>query len=188
MKTTHAFFAVLLVLSVAQPIFGQTEKIALYADAWGSDCSITDTAPGVVEVHMIHIGSVGSTGASFRAPAPACWTGAIWLGDVISPFLTIGTTQGNFIDVGYSTCLVSPIHIGRMNFYSAGTGGPCCEYPVLPSTGYPTAVSVDCAVPFGNLVAIGGGSVMINENSNCLCDPPLAVEETTWGRVKALYH
>jgi hypothetical protein len=38
---------------------------------------------------------------------------------------------------------------------------------------------VDCALPFGNAVA-GAEAVSINENESCLCDPPLAVEETTW--------
>jgi hypothetical protein len=187
MKITYRLLAVLMVLCVVRVAHGQTEKIALYADAWGSDCSITDTAPGVVEVHMIHVGSVGSTGASFRAPMPACWMGAVWLGDVISPpFLIIGTTQGNFIDVAYRTCVVSPIYIGKINFYGVGTGDPCCEYPVLPSY-FPTVIAVDCTPLFGPEVPIGGGSVTINENSNCPCNPPLATEETTWGRVKALY-
>jgi len=37
------------------------------------------------------------------------------------------------------------------------------------------------------LIAIGAGKVTINETENCPCDPPVAVEETTWGRVKAFY-
>jgi len=193
MRIRHGLPVVFLVLCVAHPALGQTEKLTLYADAGGSDCSIADTAPGVVEVHIIWTGSGGRKALRFRAPKPACWTGATWLGDVIAGnFLTIGTTQSDDLSIAWTACFDLPIYVGKMNFFGVGTGEPCCQYPVLPGVHSEipgSVVGVDCnPPPFGTKVAIGAGKVTINETEDCLCNPPLAVEETTWGRVKALYH
>jgi hypothetical protein len=191
MKIRYELLVVFLVLCVAHPALGQTEKLTLYADAGGSDCSIADTAPGLVEVHMIWAGSGGRTALHFRAPKPACWTGATWLGDVIAGnFASIGTTQSVSYTIAWTDCFDLPFYVGKMNFFGVGTGEPCCQYPVLAATMSEipgSVVGLDCQQPFGNKVAVGAGSATINETEDCLCNPPLAVEETTWGRVKALY-
>jgi hypothetical protein len=188
--------AVLLFSCVAGRALGQAERITLFADAAGTDCSITDVAAGTVDVHMFHTGS-GRRGAShFIAPKPPCWEGAVWIGDAIPlTFLYLGDTQTDFV-VAYQNgvpCGTNelPLHIGMIRYLVAGTGQPCCEYPILPA---PTAeipgsvVTVDCdPPPFGEIIAIAAGKVTINETPNCLCDPPLSVETSTWGRVKALY-
>jgi hypothetical protein len=192
MKMKQRLIAALVVLCVAHPALGQTEKFTLYADTGGSDCSIADTAPGVVEVHMIWAGSGGRKVLHFRAPKPACWTGATWLGDVIAgPFLSIGTSQADDFTIAWTACFDLPFYVGKMNFFGVGTGEPCCQYPVLPGAHAEipgSVVGLDCQQPFGNLVAVGAGSATINETEDCLCNPPLAIQETTWGRVKALYH
>lgn len=182
----------LLVCCFTLPGFGQTEMITLYADAAGTDCSVTEPAGGLVDVYVFHVGAEGRRVSHFSAPRPACWTGAIFLGEVIGPttnFLVLGSTQTDLL-VGYPTCPDPPVHVATMTFWSTGAGQSCCEYHVLPapSSHIPGAViAADCATPSANVFAIGAGSATINETDDCLCNPPLAVEETTWGRAKAFY-
>jgi hypothetical protein len=181
------FLGILCVLSFAFPCYGQTEKITLHADISMSDCSITEAVDGVVEVFMFHVGAVGRGAVEFRAPRPQCWTGAVWIGDEIpANFLFLGSSQGNWLAIAYGKCIDTPIYLGKIKYFTAGIGQPCCRYPVLQSTEWPTPVTVDCADP-PNIVFISGGEVTINETPACLCDPPLSVESSTWGRVKALY-
>ena len=173
--------------SLVFPCYGQTEKVALYADVNRSDCSITEPVNDIVEVYMFQVGmGEGRTAVEFRAPKPDCWTGAVWVGDSVPPvFLAIGSSQGNWLAIAYAKCISLPILLGTIRYFTTGEAQPCCNYPVLPSTAWPTPVTVDCT--FENIVAIGGGAVTVNENATCLCDPPLSVETSTWGRVKALY-
>jgi len=198
MKITHGLLAVLLVCCIAPPVPGQTEKITLYADAAGTDCSVTETVPGIVSMYMFHVGSGVRRASKFTAPKPACWTGAVWAGDVISPGLgvAIGNTQSDFT-LYYNYAGVScfqepnplPLYIGTINYFVVSPGPSCCEYPVLPASDSEvpgSVITVLCVEP-PSLIAIGAGKVTINETEDCPCDPPVAVEETTWGRVKAFY-
>jgi hypothetical protein len=165
--------------------------ITLYADAAGTDCSVSETIPGIVSVHIFHVGTGRRRSSFFTAPKPACWTGAVWAGDVFPPGMAfIGNTQVDFSVHYGASCRDLPTFIGTINFFVTSTGPSCCEYPVLPMSNSEIPGSVftaDCSVPFSSLYAIGGGKVTINETEDCPCNPPLAIEESTWGRVKALY-
>jgi hypothetical protein len=62
----------------------------------------------------------------------------------------------------------------------------CCPYPVLPD---PIAASgrieiADCGF---NVVYGSGATAIVNPDATCPCAlPPVAAEETTWGRVKTM--
>ena len=193
MKITPVLLIVLLLTLLATSLVQAqtTEKIALYADKFGTDCSISDTGAPVVFVYMIHEGTGLRLGSVFRAPQPPCWTGATWVGDAFPPgFVFVRSTQdGLGLEVGYG-CAALPVYIGKMIFETAGAAEDCCKYPVL-AHGYPPqlyppgVVALDCET---HRFPILGGSAVINENANCPCAPPLAAESTTWGRVKSLYH
>jgi hypothetical protein len=191
MKILRGFLSVVVLCLLVPPAFGQSEKITLYADAAGTDCSVTETVPGLVSVYLFHVGLGRRRASFFTARKPDCWTGAVWVGDVFPPGMAfIGNTQSDF-SVHYCDCRDLPTFIGTINYFVTSIGSSCCEYPVLPMSNPQIPGSVlthDCSVPFSTLYAIGAGKVTINETEDCLCDPPLAVEETTWGRVKALYH
>ncbi len=193
MNFRHALPMLGTILSLAGTAVGQTEKVTLFADAAMTDCSITGNlaSPGIVEVHMFHLGSGNRIAVEFLAPKPPCWSGAIWVGDVIAPpLLVIGNTQSVDISIAYTACLPLPVYLGRINYLVTNDSPPCCQYSVIPSTVVypslgPSVYAVVC--PSNTLIAIGAGSAVVNEDPSCLCDPPLAVEETTWGRIKALY-
>lgn len=161
--------------------------IALFADAEMAGCELTDLSPpGVRSVHMFHLGSLPATASQFAAPKPACWTGATWLGDQIEPpFLVLGTSQDD-ISIAYTHCLDPPIYLGRINYLGTGMDVECCVYPVVPASGYTDIVSVDC--DYQTVLTEPGASVTINPTPECPCDDaPVSVEETTWGRIKAMY-
>lgn len=194
MKITLALLVTpLLMLLATSPVQAQTrEKIALFADKAGTDCSISDTEVRTVIVYVIHVGAGSRAATVFRAPKPECWIGATWVGDGFpAGFVFAGSSQGSGLEVGYMACLPLPVYVGKIIFEATGDAQECCHYPVLPvlptwNPAYPHVVlAFDC---FNRYVPISGGSAVINENSSCPCAPPLAVESTTWGRVKSLYH
>jgi hypothetical protein len=192
MKITPVLLVVLLLTLFATSLVQAqtTEKITLYADRAGTDCSISDTREGTLFVYMFHVGTTGTrNGCEFRAPKPECWTGATWVGDNFQPsFLYIGTSQGGDLSVAYAACLPLPVYIGKMIFEVTGAAQACCPYPVLSSVWHPSVLTVDCQIPPPQEIPILGGSAVINEDPSCPCEPPLAVESTTWGRVKSLYN
>ena len=186
MRITLAALVLLVTLAHAQTI----DRITLYADRAGTDCSIADTrVQEAMAVHMFHEGTFGSGGVEFRAPKPDCWTGATWIGDDVNPaWLSLGTSQGEYLSIAYTYtigCAIPPVYIGKMLFEVTGTAQACCKYPVLPGIYYQSVVATNC---LGFTIPIAGGHAVINENASCPCAPPLAVESTTWGRVKSLYH
>ncbi len=167
------------------------DKIELFADQGMSTCELSYTA-GVLlrSVYMFHTGPDAATGSQFMAPKPTCWTDATWISDNI-PFIYLGSTQSD-ITIGYSSCLQPPIYLGSINYLVTGPGSSCCPYPVLPAPTSPIPGSIafsDCSPFFDLHPADAGQKVMINPNASCPnCElGPVAVQETTWGRVKALY-
>jgi len=97
----------------------------------------------------------------------------------------MGTTQTGVI-IPYGTCRRGLILATTMNFFGYGTSEPCCSYPVL---GHPyfdpdNPSMVDCA---NHAYSAQGLMGVVNGNATCPCGYPVPVEETSWGRVKALY-
>ena len=168
-----------------------TDKIELFADQGMSNCELAFNGPNIYQVHMFHTGPDAAIACQFMAPKPACWTNAIWTGDTL-PFLSLGNSQTD-LSLSYGACLQPPIYLGTINYFVSGPGTSCCPYPVLPAltSPIPGRIAVfDCALPNSNtLAADAGQQVMINPNSSCPhCElGPVAVQETTWGRIKALY-
>ena len=179
-KVTTIVFAVLwLAAEVAQ---GHT--IGLYADAGGTTCNISETLPLTYVYVVHHIPASGAIGCSFSAPKPACWTGATWLQD-IEPYSWPGNSQFGK-SIGYGSCLTGTLHILTIVYFAQGLSEPCCLYPVLPDPNVPSGeIEIgDCDY---NTVFGVGLVTTINGDPTCPCGYPVAVEETTWGGVKALY-
>jgi len=137
---------------------------------------------------MFHTNIREATAIQFAAPVPACWTGAVWLGDVVVTGLQIGNTQDEVfgISIGYETCLQLPVYIGYMNFFAAGVAQTCCVYTAVGATGSPSGqievVNCDERKWYGV-----GGELVINPDQTCPCEFPIPVRTNTWGAVKALY-
>ena len=85
-------FVIILVL-VGSTAFAQNGTICLYADPEGTQCSISDTGPGVLSVYVIHNSPNGTIGATFAAPKPECMVGATWITDSSPYNVTGGDSQ-----------------------------------------------------------------------------------------------
>jgi hypothetical protein len=172
-------------LLLSTPAVAQLDKIELFSDASGTSCDLYDQSAGLRSVYVFLTGPVPSSAVRFKAPRPDCWVGATFVGDVTS-FTTIGSSQID-MSVGFGACLTPPIRVDQINFFSAGTANACCQInavaPELPR--FPLEY-LTC--DFGEvLIPPDGRKVTINPNDSCHCNQPLAIEATTWGRVKSLY-
>jgi hypothetical protein len=90
------------------------------------------------------------------------------------------------VSVGYGACLGEPIHVLTILYFGQGATQVCCQYPVLPN---PATVSglievVDCQ---NNLIFGMGETTWLNSDGTCPCGILVKVEESTWGRIKAMY-
>ena len=184
MRTKMTLGLLGIVCLVAGLAHGDT--IGLYADPSGMNCNIIASA-GVVNVYVVHVTS-GATASEFRAPKPACWNGATWIGDQ-DPFggvcIGCGDSQTGR-SRAYGMCLAGAVHILTISYFVPAPGEPCCLYPVLPHPGSPggEVEIVDCEFTLRIATAL---TATVNGGAACPCGYPVPVEETTWGRMKALY-
>jgi len=100
----------------------------MFADQAGTNCSITDTAPGLLPIYVVHIVDAGATAIQYIAAKPACMT-STYLSDT-NPFgVTIGNSQTG-VSVGYGTCRSGAIHCQTISYFASGTTRRCCVYTV----------------------------------------------------------
>jgi hypothetical protein len=149
-------------------------------------CGVTDAAAGLLPVYVVHVGSGGATGCQFSAPLPACFTGTFLSDANVFP-VTVGGSQLG-AGIGYGTCQsTGVVHVMTINVFASGTTPPCCIWPVLPDNrdeNNPVLAMTDCDF---NLLDLPGQSGIVNPNVDCPCSDVIAVEESSWGRIKALY-
>ena len=189
MRKLLPMVAVLAVLwvapSTANPYLSTPAgAIDLFGDTMGLNELIYDVQPGLLSVYVVHTGKPigGAAACQFSAPKPACFTG-IYLSDS-NPFpVTIGTSQTG-VSIGYGSCRQYPVHVQTITFFSQGTTGDCCLYPVLPDPNEPggQVVVVDCNQ---QLVPVTGGATVVNLTHRACWT--VSAEETSWGKVKSLY-
>jgi len=156
--------------------------IGIYADVVGNDCNLHDDVSGPRSLYVVHTNVLGATASQFAAPLPLCMTGASWLADQPVHPVTLGNSQTG-ISVGYGACMNAPIHVMSIIYMSSAASEACCSYPVVRHPERPAVEMVDCG---SNLVNGYGSTSVVNPGGTCGCGT-VAVHETTWGRVKAMY-
>ncbi len=170
-------------LCVASLVFAQGGSIGAFGDMGGTDCYITDAAPGLLSIYIVHVNVPGATACQFAAPTPACMTAATYLSDS-SPFaVVIGSSQTG-VAIGYGGCFTGPIHVLTIQYFASGMTAPCCYFDVVPDPYLPSGQIevVDCVE---NLIYATGQSGLVNADGSCECGVP--TQDTTWGQMKALY-
>jgi hypothetical protein len=181
MKKTLLITLVLMVS--ASMAFAQGGSIGIFGDTGGTSCNITDAAPGLLSIYLVHVNTPGATASQFAAPTPACMVGAQYLSQA-SPFaVVIGNSQTG-VAIGYGACYTGPVLVLTLSYFAGGTSSPCCYFQVVPDPLVPSGQIevVDCAE---NLLFATGGVGIVNADATCLCDVP--TQDTTWGKVKSLF-
>ena len=158
-------------------------RLGVYADVNGIQCNITDDEVGLLSLYVVQTATTGASGAAFSAPLPACMTGAAWIGDT-KPFgVSLGDSQTG-LSVGYGACMTGPIHVATINLFASGTSASCCALTVVAHPSWEDIHTLDCD---SNLRFGQGLTSFVNGDATCSCMSLARVEETTWGKVKAMY-
>ena len=182
-------FVLMLTASLA---VAQTNRVGLFGVAnptTDADCNIVDAAPGLLPVYAVHVqdapGGPTMIASQFKSAIPACFTGT-WLSDTAIYPVTVGNSQ-NGVAIGYGVCIATPVHVLTINVFASGTTPACCVWPVEGDPNIPSGQVefVDC----DNALLVGvGQSGIINADGTCPCADIVAVEDATWGKIKALYN
>jgi hypothetical protein len=176
-------------MALAQELPGG--RVGIFGSNGGDveDCAITDSAPGLLTVYVLHVGATGGvTACQYIAAKPECMT-ATYLSDT-NPFpVTIGNSQIG-VSIGYGTCRSNVVVVQQISYFASGTTPACCVYPIkCDPYGVDACTSglidiVDCN--FDAALAKGQSGV-VNPTGACACVDIVPTEESSWGRVKALY-
>jgi hypothetical protein len=172
---------VAVVALFASPSFAQTGAMGLFADNQGLSCNITVPAAGPLSVYVVHKSPGGATGAQWTLNAPTSATFFYTGGAVANPnILSIGDQTD--LSLAYGGCISGDFHTYTLNFFSTAVMPSCSYMSLVPAPNKPGVISVDCI--FAEIPVIPGKGIL---NADGTCDCNVATEESTWGKVKALY-
>jgi hypothetical protein len=179
---------VLLVLAggMATPVRGQAGQINLFVDSLYTYClHYEEYGSYDVHVYVVHQNTPGATGCRFKLKASMSLSWFYW-GET-SPYAVTGNTQTG-ITVNYGACLASDILVTTVLYLKDSQSGRCATIRAVPDPAAPsgTIEVYDCS---GNTLVGGSQPLVINPGGwDCwVWCSTIPVEESTWGRVKALY-
>lgn len=183
--------------------FGQNGAIGIFGDPQGMTPCMSDVGPGTRYFYILHLYSIGATGSQFAAPEPWCLRGQHLANIPVFPVVLGDPEYG--VTIGYGTCKTGSFLILTMLYQMTGVTPNCCCWSVIPdpnvSSGQIEISDCDFNLSYGT-----GGLAIINSTVDCQCfacmSPacleafyaqktgcllPTPSDESTWGRVKALY-
>jgi hypothetical protein len=166
------------------------DHISVFADPVGVQCTLSNPVPppGTNAFYIIHQFNNGSTASQFRVND----TTGLFPASQITPYLALGTWDTD-LSLAYGDCIVGPHVLMTLNFFWFGVPPVGCnntlEIVAAPTSPLPGQIAlVDCSQPFGLIEPASGGRAFFALSQECGPECiKLATEETTWGRVKALY-
>lgn len=161
-------------------------RIALYSDAGLSECALTDTNPGIVDIYVVHRlqGYPGAQQAAF-ALAPSAGFNGTWLEDIVPAGLSSVGASPSGIYILSSTCWFNDRLLLHVRYQMQG-GSPSCSFlAAVPHPDWPWIVALSCG--FAEPIAVDGSRILVNPDGSCPCESPVATESATWGRIKAMY-
>ena len=182
-----ALLLVVGMMLLASLASAQVGTIQLYADPQLAACDLIDQ--GVFSVYVYHINTSGATASQFSV-VPRDGATVSFLGQS-SPFPLTDGSAPTGVAVAYGSCLGTngPIELLTLTYVGAGTS-PACSYLEVaedPRAIPPDLLVVDCLLPTP-LQLTGNSSILrFNADGTCPCVVPVPVEDTSWGKIKALY-
>jgi hypothetical protein len=150
--------------------------LLILSDTASTDSTLLDGTPRTVNLYVVHAEqSGGATGVDFAVAGASGFTG-VWLSET-SSYLTFGTSTTG-IAVAYGGCLSEPVLVLTLTYQLFGTSAACSELRIVASSGRPFPLCLEGGGCFFETPCHAGAL-----HVNC----SVATEQTTWGRVKALY-
>jgi hypothetical protein len=147
------------------------------------NCNVFDNVPQIINIYVFHMFAPAVSGSQFRVSP---FNGALLLYlTEMSPFVAIKGNSQIGVSIGYQGCFSTPLHILTITYFGQAISPPCSHLQVVPPrlAKPPGILALDCA---STIRFATGGDIVINPvTPTCTCNSP--VEETTWGKVKALY-
>ena len=162
-------------------------QIVIAADPNGLNCDIYDTAPGMLQVYVLHMFTPGASGCQFSVNDSEVASDWVYLTELVTvPFLSIGNARDG-IAITYGGCSASPLMVLTLTYFGNGTAGSCSYLKIEadPTASPPGIYVVDCVYPVPNLLTTTGGMAVVNPDGSCNCDVP--AENTSWGQIKHIY-
>ena len=151
--------------------------VALYSDSLFTDSTYVDNVPSVLHVYVVHQDFFALASAiQFRIERSAGFTGT-WLSESSPFFPLVGGDSQTGVAISYGGCKTPPLLLLDIMYFAHGTSGPCSY---LASTAHPPS-------PFGKIEVVTCQETVFAEPGRLRVNCTVPVEETTWGRVKALY-
>jgi hypothetical protein len=175
---------VLALALAASPAFAQTGSMGVYADNTGSACNITVPVGVPFSIYIVHKSPGGATGSQFKFVAASIDPSIANFGGSAAPGLLVIGDPSTGVSIAYGGCLTGDIHLWSFTMFSAA-GAPNCIYAEIipdPAALTPGVLSVNCV--FAE-IPVDPGEGILNPNAGCDCN--VANQESTWGKVKALY-
>ena len=172
--------------SLATPARGQAGRINLFVDSSYSRCwHYEEYGTYDVHVYVVHQNTPGATGCRFKLKPSGSEFGWTYISETSSYAVTGNTRTG--ITASYGACLASNILIATVLYLKDAGSGHCTTLTAVadPAAASGTIEVYDCN---GNVLVGSAQPLLVNPNDRCPVWCQLVpIEETTWGRVKALY-
>jgi hypothetical protein len=171
MKATLLSF--LLLITSLNGSFAQPGAIGIFSNVTGDDCELSDQAPGLLPVYIVHVNTPGAIGAQFSVAWQPCMAMTYLSEAVTAPYIKIGTCAGpsaNGCAIAFGSCVSGPNMILTIQFFASGVTPACCWMHVAtdPTASPPGIYIADCEDPPNVLIARGGEAV-INNDGSCPC-------------------
>jgi len=169
-------------LAISSMALAQGGVVGIYQTQAGNSCDLFVPAIGIADFYVVHH-LTNSVGSQWRVDNPNPLL--LLIGAFPAPgVLNIGDPATGVV-TAYGGCFAGPFYVYRLTFFNQAFG-PCMRLSIVedPISVTGQVESVDCTF---NVVVASGMTSYINGDGTCPCEHPLPVEETSWGKVKALY-
>jgi len=170
----------------------------LYTDEYGARCDIPLNVVGDIDIYVLHSFTPGVISSRYRIQN--CGTGYAWVADDNYSNVAVGTSVTG-VEMDYVHCRIGPYLVQRVTFFGTAPPPGGSGFKPMPYANDPHVQVVTCddevvVVDRGGVCA--GGELYcdcVAPYHNCplcwptseMCDLPVPVESTTWGRIKVLY-
>ncbi len=165
------------------------DHLGIYTDQVATACTFSGpypAAPATVDLYVVHRFSAGAKGSDFKVvdasgliPASQTLLGT-------PQYLALGAWNTGWV-IGYAFCYNGDIPVAKLSFYAFAPPADCASISIAadPNAAQGEPLAIDCS-DAENIAT--GGVFHFNPNGTCTdCGEPNATQESTWGKVKALY-